>query len=122
MASVTSSRRAAIANEERGQNQKHILEVINRLNDEELKRVTEMLKDDDIDNVEEKEDVNSDEELKIEDVDDMVKIEDEDGYDLASIQVPNEVLSEKPSSRASRQRNMLIKSRISKLEKQLADE
>ena len=49
MASVTSSRRAAIANEERSENQKHILEVINRLNDEELKRVTEMLKDDDID-------------------------------------------------------------------------
>ena len=116
MASVTSSRRAAIANEERSENQKHILEVINRLNDEELKRVTEMLKDDDID-AEEKLEVNSDEELKIEDVDDMVKIEDEDGYDLASIQVPNEVLSEKPSSRAHKQRNMLIKSRISKLEK-----
>ena len=94
--SVASSRRVAIVDEEREKKEKHILEIINSLNDEELKKVTELLKDDiDLDEkidpeVEEKEDdggVGSEVKTRPEDADDLVR-QDDDAIDLASIQVP----------------------------------
>jgi len=94
--SVATSRRVAIVDEEREKKEKHILEIINSLNDEELKKVTELLKDDiDLDEkidpeAEEKEDdggLGSEVKTRPEDADDLVR-QDDDAIDLASIQVP----------------------------------
>jgi len=94
--SVATSRRVAVVDEEREKKEKHILEIINSLNDEELKKVTELLKDDiDLDEkidpeAEEKEDdggLGSEVKTRPEDADDLVR-QDDDAIDLASIQVP----------------------------------
>lgn len=86
----------AVVDEEREKKEKHILEIINSLNDEELKKVTELLKDDiDLDEkidpeAEEKEDdggLGSEVKTRPEDADDLVR-QDDDAIDLASIQVP----------------------------------